>query len=391
MGSSIPDTLKIYGVTTGNIRFSDYDTANVTGVVVPLDFFKDQTDFTFLGLDQDYNLSLGYTKKTQFVSEDCGPRYILADLNILGHNFQDDSIRLVSRTPSRNGGTHVEIFRCPHPDTLGVVFKQLLLNPTQTTQSSRAISAKLTKVSSNGTDIYTNRTLTTVYLPVNLSTIGEDVEATYTFNFADTYGFETPERTLKISYTTENVQRYRPCGVQTFVTDILPDTDGSTFDSVRLTLNADLEPLNALTDPVTTNLEVFRCPLTNIAQFAFREETGPTSTRADTLELNGITTDYNETVYYENAKASIIQIPLNLDANSTTITIDYKSEALTDLTFTLTYTRATRDYYRNACGDNQVVITGLTQTPAVTQLRAGTTSIQYPPVTNFNIVNADTD
>jgi hypothetical protein len=139
-----------------------------------------------------------------------------------------------------------------------------------------------------------------------------------------------------------------------------------------------------------TNLEVFRCPITNIMQIAFRENiTGGVSTRTDTVEIASIKTDYNATVYYEDSRVATVQLPLNLNANSTTFTIDYTGDdaAKPDAIITFTYIRDRRDYYRNACGPDQVVITDLTTNFA----RAGfnSRSIQYPPVTNVTITNPD--
>jgi hypothetical protein len=386
MGSSSLDTVFLYGVEAAGLRFSAADTTFTTRTDVQVDFFNDQTTFTFLGKDGNHTLALGYSAKTQFVSEDCGPRYILSDLSVLSADFDGDSVRVISKTPTSSQSTHIEIFRCPHPDTLGLMFKQLTLNPAQTNQNSRAIGAALTNIMVDGiTELYPGKRATTVRLPVNL-TPGENTSTTYTFNFADDYGFTTPTRTLKISHDVNSEQRYRPCGTQTFVTDILPEL--SDFDSIRLTLDEDGLARDALTDPIITNLEVFRCPITNIIQIAFREEVG-LSVRTDTVDIASIKTDYNANLYYENSKVTTVQLPLNLDANSTTFTIDYNGgdDARPDAVITFTYTCNTRDYYKNACGDTQTVITELATTFLTGSV--STRSIQYPPVTNVTITKPD--
>lgn len=386
MGSSALDTVFLYNVEAAGTTFlpDQSDSSEYTRTDLQVDFFADQTTFTFKGKDRDYTMVVGYQKKSQFVSEDCGPRYVLSDLEMISADFDGDSVRVISKTPTSSASTHIEVFRCPHPDTLGLVFKQLTLNPAQTNQSSRPVSARLSSILVDGTtELYSDTRATTVRLPVNL-TPGKETSTTYTFNFDDNFGFETPARTLKITHDVIEQQRYRPCGVQTFVTKILPAV--SEFDSIRLTLDEDALPRNALTDPMITNLEVFRCPLTNIMQLAFRKKITEVSSRSDTVDVASIKTDYDAITYYENSRVTSVQLPLNLNANSTTFTIDYNGEddARPDAVITVTYTRDERDFYRNHCGDTQTVITGLKTTLEDNVLNG---SIQYPPVTNVNITN----
>src|SRR5690349_19113941 len=101
MGSSALDTVFLYDVEAAGTGFfrPESDSTDVTRVDVQLDFFSNQTTFTFLGKDGDHTLVLGYEKKSQFVSEDCGPRYILSDLKVLSADFEGDSIRVISSRP----------------------------------------------------------------------------------------------------------------------------------------------------------------------------------------------------------------------------------------------------------------------------------------------------
>jgi hypothetical protein len=383
------DTVFLDGISTPTFEY-ERDSGNFTRLDLELDFFKNETEFTLVGETETYTLTLGYDMQTQFVSDDCGPRYILSNLNVLSHNFPDDSIRVISRSPSTNGGTHIEVYRCPHPDTIVIALKQLTLNPNTATQSSRALSANFDNITVNGTTQgYVGRRAATVYLPVDLSAAGPKA-STYTFNFADGFGYEQPQRSLQVNYNVVETERYSTCGIQRFLSglSIVSEAAPTAFDSVRLITDVDGEPVTTLSDPASTNIEVFRCPVTNLIQMSFRERTSITSTRADSLFINGITTDYNAEVYYAGDSVSVVQLPLNLNANSTTFSIDYKNSEITDIQVKFDYTRTTRDYYRNACGDNQVVITNLTQTALqnVTIPTSGR-AIQYPPVNNVNIEN----
>lgn len=104
------DTVALTAVGTIEppIFFSD-DTL-ISRVALPLNYFEDETSFFFGTADTTHILRLGYTSQAQFVSEDCGERFVLSQLRVLSHTF--DSVRLVTDRPSRDGGTiHIEIFQ----------------------------------------------------------------------------------------------------------------------------------------------------------------------------------------------------------------------------------------------------------------------------------------
>src|SRR5690606_23043742 len=167
MGSGKLDTVALFGIESKGLRFPVADTALATGVELELNIFENQTEFTFIRPGQTNHLTLGYQLQTQFVSDDCGPRYLLSNLQMIESDFAD-SVRIVTKTPSRRGGRHVEIFRCPHPDSLGVSFRQLTFNPAQTTQSSRYVSPVFDKVLvDDAVEFHANKRAATVYLPVH--------------------------------------------------------------------------------------------------------------------------------------------------------------------------------------------------------------------------------
>ena len=58
--------------------------------------------------------------QVQFVSEDCGERYIFSDLKILEYDF--DSVRIVNPTPTAPASTNIEIYRCPRTNLMGIDF-----------------------------------------------------------------------------------------------------------------------------------------------------------------------------------------------------------------------------------------------------------------------------
>ena len=85
------------------------DTA-LSRVNLPLNYFKDETTFFFETEAAVHLLRLGYVSQAQFVSENCGEKFVLSRLRVLETSF--DSVRLITDTPTSQGGTvHIEIFQ----------------------------------------------------------------------------------------------------------------------------------------------------------------------------------------------------------------------------------------------------------------------------------------
>lgn len=83
---------------------------NLDKIYLPLNFYRDSTLFLFDRHGTIDSLWLGYKARAQFVSTDCGERFVLSDLGVIKHSF--DSVRLISRTPTKNNtGNHLEIFK----------------------------------------------------------------------------------------------------------------------------------------------------------------------------------------------------------------------------------------------------------------------------------------
>lgn len=106
-GTAAPVTFtKVRAEEEGVVFLTD---ETVSSVNLPLDFLEQSTTFLFEEPDKTSRLVLDYTTKVQFVSEDCGERFVLDNLSIRQHDF--DSVRLLSRVPGTGSGTHIEIFR----------------------------------------------------------------------------------------------------------------------------------------------------------------------------------------------------------------------------------------------------------------------------------------
>lgn len=111
LGNSTADTVAInaFGTFDPNVLFLNRDTTISRLLGVPLNYFEDETTFFFQEPDTLRILRLGYLSQAQFVSEDCGEKFVLSALRVLEHNF--DSVRLVSDFPTSNGTSiQIEIF-----------------------------------------------------------------------------------------------------------------------------------------------------------------------------------------------------------------------------------------------------------------------------------------
>jgi hypothetical protein len=104
--SLVIDSLTIIADQTGTELMSD---AAASKVLLPLNYFEASTSYTFKISDSSYQMVLGHTSQVQFVSRDCGERFVLSDLYVVSHSF--DSVRLVNATPGANtSASNIEIF-----------------------------------------------------------------------------------------------------------------------------------------------------------------------------------------------------------------------------------------------------------------------------------------
>jgi hypothetical protein len=84
-------------------------TASANKVVAPLNYFKQETTYIFTQAAVVDTLRLSYKSQPQFVSADCGERYVLSELKVAYHTF--DSVRVLSTIPSSvTTANHIDIF-----------------------------------------------------------------------------------------------------------------------------------------------------------------------------------------------------------------------------------------------------------------------------------------
>lgn len=344
----------------------------VTSFTDSLNYFANEGTFNFVDkfeeVERTRNLSFAYTVKNQFMSDECGSRFDLSDLRILSHDF--DSVRIVNSSPTKTGGPNIDIYRCPETDTLTIDFNQLIATTNGVTISNPQ-SQYLGQDFISITDIDGNSLFSgsgaTVKLPVDLTKNSE------TFVFKT----ELSTNTISITYNRVTEERYRPCGIQTFVNNV---TIGEhTFDSLSYGLDDVDEPIRALLDPHVANLRVFRCPPTNLLKVDF--VTSPNVLA--TVTIKSITGDhFGGDLITDPVTTNTFSLPVDLNSDVSTFRIQYEDNSIEILS--VQYTRASLTLF-NACPD-----------PVITALREATdaanisipdngTTLQFPAVKNVEI------
>jgi hypothetical protein len=82
----------------------------VSQIILPLDYLDDTTFYTLQIADTVYKLTLTYNSKIEFVSDQCGEKFVLSNLKVAEHTF--DSVNVISSTPGVDGAAKtLEIFK----------------------------------------------------------------------------------------------------------------------------------------------------------------------------------------------------------------------------------------------------------------------------------------
>lgn len=110
LADSTADTVAFTGFGTSEPPLLFSNDTTVSKLYLPLNYFKDETTYFFETAEDVKTLQLGYVSQAQFVSENCGEKFVLSSLRILQNSF--DSVRLVSDTPTQAGSSiQIEIFQ----------------------------------------------------------------------------------------------------------------------------------------------------------------------------------------------------------------------------------------------------------------------------------------
>ncbi len=196
-----------------------------TSVNLPLNLYTNSTTFVVEAGGQMYDLKLDYTSKAQFVSEDCGAKYVITGLRAASQTF--DSVRVASSTPkSQDGpGTNIEVFRCPNTSRIKIRFiSQVTISKIETGYSD-PITGSATPVS-------------TILVPLNTT----ESQSSVKFTFAD-----GTTKDLVLNYDREFDTLFGACGEQVIISELTVTSHTFTAATVRR---------KAIQDPNQTNIEI---------------------------------------------------------------------------------------------------------------------------------------
>jgi hypothetical protein len=344
MGSSKSDTLFFTGIRMNDTDAVFANGVKLTGVALPLDFVTNHSEIFFSSNRGEDTLHLGYKVGAQFVSEDCGSRFILSDLEILKYSF--DSIRVVNGAPGKTAGGNIEIFRCARTDTMTIAFRQLTV--VGTTRGSQAVNFDLNSLTADfvASPLYENQAKSIVYLPVNM------VDSSVVFTF-DVVNVGVKKVDLSYKLTTRTLAK--KCGEQIFVSGmtINKGDDAFTFDSVSFAKDDNDRPIRSVRDPFDPMIQIYLCPQFDIAELAFKNTTGKNSN----VLLQKVSVSTDTVNHAPSDSVQLLKVPLNKNAGTTKIDFEFASGD--KRTLTLKYERASKSYFRTACPEQTTVFTKL--------------------------------
>lgn len=219
-----PDTVFFSRIWADGAQKTFVENSLITGNdSLPLNYFANETLIHFEGLGRTFDLPVKYSAQAQFVSEECGERFVLTGMRIDGHTF--DSVRVLSRTPKRSktAGTHFEIYRCPNRSQAKLRF---------------ASAVSITSISTNyeADILYSPEPLTVINIPLNSAGSSSTID----FQFAD-----GSTRSITIGHVNGKATFFNACGEQDVLSEIsVIDTNFSGHNVI----NASTQ------DPPVTNI-----------------------------------------------------------------------------------------------------------------------------------------
>jgi hypothetical protein len=224
LSNNTADTIGLEGIIPEGPNIIYETPATTTFVNVHLNPYANSTTFQIQAAGVVYDLKLDYSSKAQFVSEDCGERFVVTDLKASSLTF--DSVRVVTTTPKSRpvAGTNIEVFRCPNTSRIKLRFS----SPVTITNVEASYLETFTPASAP---------VTTLLLPLNTAESTSSV--TFTIN-------GQPE-TLVLNYERVADTLFNACGEQVVISGLTIGSHSFTNATVaRATIQ----------DPNQTNLEI---------------------------------------------------------------------------------------------------------------------------------------
>jgi hypothetical protein len=238
---SDPDTLLYLYVTGTDSTF--YKREAGPNFELPLNPRVNEITYAFLWLDGSQDtLMLRYSSQIQFVSPDCGQRYVFGNLSAVYSTF--DSLRLVSPTPTAPSSTNFVVYRCADPDDTGIKFR--------TTKNGASVDSALTVthiIPDFSDPVYEGETHPLFFLPLDKK------KSSTSYNFVLEDG---SSENLTLSYNRETRASIQDCDSVTFFTRIR--IASTTFDTTSTKFNnISTTPVKSTgtRDPAIINFEIF--------------------------------------------------------------------------------------------------------------------------------------
>lgn len=215
------DTLGITRVYLPEANVEFVPTQVMTRVDIPLNLYAESTIVVVEAGGVQYDLTLEYNSKTQFVSEACGAKFVLGDLRATSEAF--DSLRIASSVPKplNTSGANIEIFRCPNTSRLKVQF-------------ASAVTISTIEAPHIGTVAGPLEATTALILPLNTT----EPLSTFIFTLAD-----GTKKTLAVAYELSTDELFNACGEQVLVSQLtLATHDFTTATLVRPAIQDSNQP-----------------------------------------------------------------------------------------------------------------------------------------------------
>ena len=170
---------------------------------------------------------------------------------------------------------------------------------------------------------------------------------------------------LHLTYSARTQLVSEKCGERFVLTGL--KVASHNFDSLRL-----ISSTPGRMDARHVNLEVYRCPNTSQVKLKF----------ASAVTITSISTDYDAAILFSDEPTTTINIPLNINAPTSTINFQFSDG--TTKTITLSHSGTTRTLF-NACGEQTILYEYQVMSSNFTFINPLYDSVQDPPRTNFEI------
>lgn len=229
------DTVVFIGIQSPESDSIFYPYTRATLISLPLNPFAEQTRYDLEGVYGNNFVEMDYINKTvQYVTEDCGTRYIFSNLKFSDHDF--DSLKVITTDLFTTGQTNLEVYRCPRTNLVKVTFRKLV------GVTERADTVFLSSLSADypAQFFIPTDTLSAINLPLNQNASS----TTFYFNFKD-----GSSRTITFNYSRTPWDEFETwCGTLTRFSEL----SSTVYDFNDVQIRRD-----SVQDPPLTNAAIF--------------------------------------------------------------------------------------------------------------------------------------